>query len=80
VTEEDAKRIIKYRESSPFLDKSDLAKVSGFAGPKGQSLMNKITTKGTVFSIKSVASSGVERIIETVFDTSTRTIKYWKEY
>ncbi len=81
MTEEDAKRIIKYRESSPFLDTTDLFKVSGFAGPKGQPLMNKITTKGTVFSIKSVASSGgVKRIIETVFDTSTRTIKYWKEY
>jgi general secretion pathway protein K len=81
MTREDARRIIQYRESSPFEDKSDLTGVSGFRGSKGQSLMNKITVMGKDFSIKSVAASGgVKRIIETVFDRSTGMIEYWKEY
>jgi general secretion pathway protein K len=81
MTREDARRIIQYRESSPFEDKSDLAGVSGFRSSKGQSLMNKITVMGKDFSIKSVAASGgVKRIIETVLDRSTGTIEYWKEY
>ena len=82
ITGDDAKRIIKYRESNPFRGKSDLMSVLGFTGSKGQSLMNKITTDiGPNFSIKSIAASGgVKRIIETVFNASTRTIEYWKEY
>lgn len=83
ITEEDAKRIIKYRENTPFLKESDITKVAGFDGPKGQSLMNKITVQGENFYIKSTAASGgVKRIIETVItiSKSNTAIRYWKEY
>ena len=83
ITEEDAKRIIKYRENTPFQKESDITKVAGFDGAKGQSLMNKITVQGENFYIKSTAASGgVKRIIETVLEISksNTAIKYWKEY
>jgi general secretion pathway protein K len=81
ISKEDAKRIIQYRDNTPFQGKSDLARVSGFPESKVQSLMNKITTIGTDFSIKSVAASGgVKRIIETVFNCPAKTFEYWKEY
>ena len=81
ITEEDAKRIIKYRESSPFQSKDDLTRVSGVTDSKWLSVRDKITAKGKVFSIKSVASSGgVKRVIETVFNTGNAKIEYWKEY
>jgi general secretion pathway protein K len=83
ITEEDAKRIIKYRENTPFQKESDITKVAGFDGAKGQSLMNKITVRGENFYIKSTAASGgVKRIIETVLEISksNTAIQYWKEY
>ena len=83
ITEEDAKRIIKYRENTPFQKESDITKVAGFDGAKGQSLMNKITVQGENFYIKSTAASGgVKRIIETVLEISksNTAIQYWKEY
>jgi general secretion pathway protein K len=82
VTEELAKRIIAYRENTPFIEKSKIVYVSGLENT-GISLTNKITVKGENFSIKSTAASGgVKRIIETVIDTSSSpaVIRYWKEY
>jgi general secretion pathway protein K len=82
ITEELAKRIIAYRENTPFIEKSKIVYVSGLENT-GISLTNKITVKGENFSIKSTAASGgVKRIIETVIDTSSSpaVIRYWKEY
>jgi general secretion pathway protein K len=76
ISDEVAKQIIDARKSKPFDNIQDFnwrAKTSFQA--------ERITLKGTIFSIRSTASSGgVKRIIETVLDTSNNTIQYWKEY
>ncbi len=75
-----AQRVIDYRRSNPFRGPSDLSKVRGFDKDIGIP-SGVITAIGDDFLIRSVAASGgVKRIIETVFNTSTRTIEYWKEY
>ena len=81
ITEELAKRVIDYREVTPFETTDQIFKVAGFETTIGQSLMAKITVEGKNFYIKSVAvSDGVKRIIETVLNTSYNKIEYWKEY
>ncbi len=44
--------------------------------------LNGILTDGQfTFLIKSTASSeGVKRVIETVLDTTSNMVRYWKEY
>jgi len=75
IKEEVAKQIINARKSSPLT-------ASRFNDMSGTSLgPQRIATEGTIFQIRSTASSGgVKRIIETVLDTSGNTIQYWKEY
>lgn len=79
ITENLAKRITVYRETSPF---EDIGMFNSFAGTNLAS--NQITVKGEYFYIKSIASSsGVKRIIETVIDKRSRLrplVKYWEEY
>ena len=75
ITEEAAKQIINARKSNPLT----IAKFNEIAGTSLGT--QRITTEGMIFSIRSTASSGgVKRIIETVLDTSSNTIQYWKEY
>lgn len=81
ITEELANRIIQYRRNTPFEKENHIFKVAGFETAIGQSLMGRITVKGTNFYIKSMATSGgVKRIIETVLDTGKEKIEYWEEY
>jgi general secretion pathway protein K len=81
ITEELAQRVIDYRKVTPFEKVEQIFKVAGFETTIGQSLMGRITVKGTNFYIKSTAASGgVKRIIETVVDINSAKIEYWKEY
>ena len=76
ISEETAKKVIQQRKGNPFTD------IQQFNNIAGTSLgSDRIRIDGTVFSIKSSASSGgVKRVIETVLDTTTNTVQYWKEY
>jgi general secretion pathway protein K len=75
INEEVAKQIINARKNKPLTK----AEFNSIAGTSLEA--QRISTEGTVFSIRSTAESGgVKRIIETVLDTSNNTIQYWKEY
>jgi general secretion pathway protein K len=75
ITEEVAKEIIAARKSRPLTEIKFNEITNTSLGSQ------RIATEGTIFSIRSTASSGgVKRIIETVLDTSNNTIQYWKEY
>jgi general secretion pathway protein K len=77
IDEETSKKIIKYRETNPFVNIGQVHNVATFQTRTGVSVI----FKGENFSIKSTAASGgVKRIIETVLDTSQAKIRYWKEY
>jgi general secretion pathway protein K len=76
ISEEDAKKVIQQRKGNPFTDIQQFNKIAGTSLGSG-----RIIIKGEVFSIKSTASSGgVKRVIETVINTTTNTVQYWKEY
>jgi len=78
MTQDLAERIIYYRESTPFKDKTDILSVSGLEAI-GITIQSRITVKGTYYTIVTRANiKGVNRIIESVVDTS-RNIYYWKE-
>ncbi|MBU2623518.1 MAG: type II secretion system minor pseudopilin GspK [Proteobacteria bacterium] len=82
ITEALAERVIKYRDLEPFNRVSDIVKVTGFEGPLGQSLMNKITVKASTFRITSVAEEDrIKRIIECVIVVKDGglLIEYWQE-
>jgi len=81
ISDELAQRVIDYRNSMPFKVKDDLQKVNEFSSKVYNPISNMITSESSTFSIKSTASSGgVKRVIETVLDTTTNTVQYWKEY
>jgi type II secretory pathway component PulK len=76
-----AERILHFRETMPFEKAEDILKVAGFE-KIGQTLMGRLTVKGTAFRVVSTASeAGIRRILEGVLEVSgKRTIvKYWKE-
>jgi general secretion pathway protein K len=77
IDEDRAERIIKRRELSLFLNNGEF---NGFAGTDLPA--DRITTEiGPSFFVKGIAvSGGIKRIIETVLNKDTGTIKYWKEY
>ena len=76
ISEEKAKKVIQQRKGNPF---TELSQFNNIAGTTLGS--DRIRKAGTVFCIKSSASSGgVKRVIETVLDTTTNTVQYWKEY
>ena len=76
ISEETAKKVIQQRKGNPL---TDIQQFNNIAGTTLGS--DRIRIDGTVFSIKSTASSGgVKRVIETVLDTTTNTVQYWKEY
>jgi type II secretory pathway component PulK len=77
IDEDRAERIIKRRELSLFLNYGEF---NVFVGTDLSA--DRITTDiGPFFFVKGIASSGgIKRIIETVLNKDTGTIKYWKEY
>jgi general secretion pathway protein K len=79
ISEEKAKNVIQRRKGAPFTENKMQQQ---FKDATGISLgSDRIRTDGTVFCIKSSASSGgVKRVIETVLDTTTNMVQYWKEY
>jgi general secretion pathway protein K len=77
MTEDLAKRIIDYRESTPFEDKSYIQRVSGLQ-TIGM-VLKRVTVKGSSFRVVSIAKSNeIKRIIESVMDTSMK-IEFWRE-
>ena len=78
MTETLAKRIIEYRENSPFEEWSHVQRVSGMR-TIGQELSGKVESKSTEFRITSTATvDGITRVIESIMDTS-KTISFWRE-
>lgn len=78
MTEDLAKRIIDYRESTPFDNKSHIVRVSGLEAI-GIKILSRITVKGSSFKVVSLAKTNeIQRIIESVMDTSMK-IKFWRE-
>jgi len=78
MTEILAKRIIDYRESTPFEDTTHVQKVSGMEA-MGPLLLGRITTKSSNFRIISTATvNEITRVIESVMDTSAK-VQYWRE-
>jgi general secretion pathway protein K len=78
MTEALAKKILDYRESSPFENKGQIVKVSGMEGV-GIQIQNLITVKSSDFRV--IASASVNEIvrdIESVINTSG-SIEYWRE-
>ena len=79
MTQEMADTIIKYRESAPFENISDITRLPGF-GPAGTGLLGPIVVRGTAFHVIATAESGgIQRIIESVLDGSGKFVYYWKE-
>jgi len=74
--EETAKRIIESRKSKAFKFVNDFDQIAG-TGYGAE----RIKFDGANFLIRSTASSeGVKRVIETVFNTNSKAVRYWKEY
>ncbi|MDL1970489.1 MAG: type II secretion system minor pseudopilin GspK [Candidatus Desulfofervidaceae bacterium] len=82
ITADLAKRIIDHRQINPFEKAADIMKVTGFEN-LGLSLIGKVSVKGSVFEIKSIAASGgIKKEIICVVDCSHTPpiVKYWKEF
>jgi general secretion pathway protein K len=78
MTENLAKKIIYYRDSTPFEDKTHLVKVSGLE-TIGIQILDRITVKGGKFRVISKANvNEIIRVIESVMDTSMN-IYHWRE-
>lgn len=78
MTEDLAKRIIDYRESTPFEEIFDIIGVSGL-GAIGVDILDRITVKGSRFRVVSIAKSNeIKRIIESVMDKSM-IVEFWRE-
>jgi len=78
MTETLAKRIIDYRENTPFEDVAHLQRVSGME-TIGPLLIGRITVKSSNFRVTSTASvKEIIRVVESVIDTSSK-VHYWRE-
>lgn len=72
-------QVLDYRKTTPFQDKSELAKVPGMQ-TIAPGLTTSTTTSGTVYRIVSQATVGeTTRVIETVVNTSSQSF-YWREF
>lgn len=74
--------VLDYRKTTPFKDKTDLARVAGME-TIAQGLSISTTAKGTVYRILSQATvRETIRIIEAVvrLDSYTPTVLYWREF
>lgn len=78
-----AKRIIEHRASTPFKNAAELAQVPGMESIT-TSLLTKISTKGTVYRIRSEGIvNGTSRTIEAVVrmtGSPQASVLYWREY
>jgi hypothetical protein len=73
-----AQQVIAHRKIKSFESAGELDSLIGTGKISAQI---SITFKGTIFSVKSIASSdGLKRIVEMVIDTYNKNIQYWKEY
>jgi general secretion pathway protein K len=78
MTEVLAKRIVDYREDSPFEEWSHMQRVSGMK-IIGQELAGKVASKSTDFRITSTATvNEITRVIESIVDSSN-TVRFWRE-
>lgn len=78
ITDELADKVISFRKSSPFKDKSDIMKVPGFE-KIGFSLQDRITTQTNIFRIISKAHAGdAVREVEAVV-LAGGGVLYWRE-
>ncbi|MEJ2253203.1 MAG: type II secretion system minor pseudopilin GspK [Nitrospirota bacterium] len=79
ITEDMAKRIVGYREVTPFKAVADLQKVAGFE-TLSIALTGRITVRGEAFRVTVTAASGdgLLRTVEFVMDRSGL-VKYWEE-
>lgn len=78
MTEALAKKIIYYRESTPFEDTTHVQRVSGME-TIGQLLRTRIDVKSSTFRIISTATvNEITRVIESVIDTSVK-VHHWRE-
>ena len=78
MTEALAKRIIEYREDSPFEEWFHVQRVSGMK-TIGQELAGTVQSKSTEFRITSTATvNEITRVIESIVDTSM-TVHFWRE-
>lgn len=78
MTEDLARRIIDYRETTPFEDSSHIVRVSGLESI-GQQMLGGITVKAASFRVTTKATvNEITRIVESVIDSSAR-IHFWRE-
>lgn len=78
MTEDLARRIIDYRQSTPFEDTSFIQRVSGLESI-GIKLLGRIAVKGYSYRITARAKvNEITRVIESVLDTSMK-IHFWRE-
>ncbi|RJQ50361.1 MAG: general secretion pathway protein GspK [Nitrospiraceae bacterium] len=78
MTETLAKRIIDYRETSPFEDTSHLQRVTGMKSI-GIDVLGRISVKTSAIRVTSRATvNDITRIIESIMDTSYN-ILFWRE-
>ncbi len=78
MTETLAEKIIYYRESASFENKTDIVRVSGLEAI-GIKIQDRITVKSSCFKVTTRATvNGITRVIESTIDASGN-ILYWKE-
>jgi general secretion pathway protein K len=78
MTETLAKKIIDYRQSTPFAFVSDVQNVSGME-TIGLLLIGRIDVKSYNFRVISTATvSEIKRVVESIMDPSMN-VKYWRE-
>ncbi len=78
MTEDLAKQIIYYRESTPFENKSHIVRVSGLEAI-GIQILDRITVKGSHFRVVAKATvHEITRVVESFIDTSMN-IHLWRE-
>lgn len=78
ITEDLARRIINYRESTPFENKNYIVRVSGFESI-GIKILDRITVKAYGFRVTARATvNEITRVIESVMD-SRLNVLFWRE-
>ena len=80
MTDSLAQQVIDYRKTTPFQIAQDLTKVPGLE-TIGQGLQLYVTTKGSVFRIRSEARvREATRVVEAVVRSADSKVIYWREY
>ncbi len=78
MTESLAKKIIDYRNDSPFEHASHVQRVSGLESI-GMPLSSRMTSKSKFFRVTTTSNvNGITRIIESVMDTAMK-VHFWRE-